>query len=249
MKMGFAGLIRAKWIFYKEVNSFFGANLPPVSIGLIAFLSGLVSVLLALSPGATYEDITRAIFYFFYMLIIVAAIILSMSSFVNERRQGTMELLYTLPVTDLELVLGKFFLGALVISSLSMAITLVYVVIIAQAPWYLAVSGFLGLLLVGLYAYSAGMLASSFSDNTIISLLISAVILISIDVGGYLSGLFPEPARSIFSHIHSINHFNPFTRGIISLRSSIFFISITFLFLFLTVRVLESRRWRGQRGN
>lgn len=249
MNFGLVGIVRAKWVFLKELNSFFGANLPPVTVGLVAFLSGLVSVLLALNPGSTYDDITRAIFYFFYVLIIVASLLLSMGAFVSERRQGTMELLYTLPVSDLELVLGKFMMVALVSSLISAGLTIFYVVIIAQGPWYVALSGFIGLLLVSLYASSIGIFASSLSENYIVSLLISLTLVLVIDLSGYLSGLFPSPAKEIFSHLHSINHFNPFTRGVISFRGSIFFISMTGFFLFLAIRVLESRRWRGQAGN
>lgn len=232
-------------VFIKEISSFFGANLPPVTVGLVAFMSGLVSVLLAMSRGATYDDITRAIFYFFYILIILSSIVLSMGAFVSERRQGTMELLYTLPVTDLELVVGKFLMSALTVALVSAGITIVYVVIIAEGPWYIAFTGFLGLVLVGFYATSVGIFASSLSENYIVSLLVSVVLVLLIDIGGYLSGLFPEPASDLLSHMHGINHYNPFTRGVIPLEGVVFFLSITFLFLFLSVRVLESRRWRN----
>ncbi len=248
MKMGLMGMAKARWVFYREISSFFGANLPPITIGLVAFLSGLISVLLS-KTGTTYDDVTRSLFYFFYLLIILAALILSMGSFVNERKQGTMELLYTLPVTDLELVLGKFLMGVTVLSVLAISLTIVYVILIASGPLYLAAGGCIGIILVGLYAYSIGIFASTLSDNHIMALLISFVIVLLIDITGYLSGLFPSPAREILAHIHAVNLYQPFTNGIISLRSVIFFMSTTFFFLFLSVRVLESRRWRGQTGS
>lgn len=240
-----AGLSRSWWVFLKEANSFFGSSLPPLTIGIVAFMCGLVSVALANSQGATYEEITRFLFYIFYIIIMVAAVFLSMSAFVNERKQGTLELLYTLPVSDLELVLGKFFIGILFVTVLSVSMTVVYIVGIAEAPAYIAFSGILGLILVGLYAFSAGIFASSLTDSYLISLFTVTLALVIIDIGGFLAGLLPSPARGILSHMHALNQYTPFTRGILPLKGFVFFGSLIVFFLFLAVKALESRRWRG----
>ena len=240
-----AGLGKTRWILYREFSSFFGSNLPPLTLGLVAFLCGLVSVVLALSQGATYEDVTRVIFYFFYIIILAAAIFLSMSSFVSEKRQGTMELLYTLPVSNLEIVLGKFLMGLVLMTVISIAMTLVYVVGIAEAPWYMAFTGVVGLIVVGMYAYSVGMFASSITDNYLLALLIGATIIIVIDIGGFLAGLLPSPSKEILSHLHGLSQYTPFTRGVIPLKGVVFFTGTGAFFLFLCVKALESRHWRG----
>ena len=237
---------QARWIFLKEVTSFMGSNLPALSIGIVIFICGLLSVLLVMTPGSTYEDIARVLYHLFYIITILAALFLSMSAFVNERRQGTLELLYTLPVTDLELVLGKFLMGAFLMTALSTGITLVYVAGIAEGSWYVVVSGLVGLILTGMYAYSIGIFASSLSDSYLIALLSGGAILVLIDIGGFLAGLLPEPAKSILTYLHGLNHFLPFTRGVIPLQGVVFFVSLTVLFLLLPVKVLESRRWRGK---
>lgn len=242
---GIAGLGKARWILYREFSSFFGSNLPPLTLGLVAFLCGLVSVVLALSKGATYEDVTRVIFYFFYIIIIAAAIFLSMSTFVTEKRQGTMELLYTLPVSNLEIVLGKFLLGLILMSAISVAMTLVYVVGIAEAPWYMAFTGVIGLIFVGMYAYSIGMFASSVTDNYLLALLIAVTVVIVIDVGGFMAGLLPSPAKEILTHLHGLSQYTPFTRGVIPFKGAVFFSGLGALFLFFCVKSLESRHWRG----
>ncbi|MBI3395402.1 MAG: ABC transporter permease subunit [Spirochaetia bacterium] len=239
------GLSKAWWVFLKEWNSFLGSNLAPITVGLVAFLCGLVSVVLGLTPGATYEEVTRILFYFFYIIIIVAGTMLSMSAFVHEKRQGTLELLYTLPVSDLELVLGKFLMGSAFLSLISVAITLVYVKAIGEAPWYIVGSGIFGLILVGMYAYSVGLFASTLADSHLVAMLVAAVILAAIDIGGFLSGLLPSPAKEIFGHMHGLHQFNPFSRGIIPFKGTVFFLSLTVLFQFLSVKVLESRRWRA----
>lgn len=240
------GLSRARWIFLKETTSFFGSNFAPLSLGLVAFMCGIGSALLSLSQGATYDGVTRFIFHYFYIIIIIAALLLSMSAFVSEKRQGTMELLYTLPISDVEMVVGKFLMGAVFLTLLSISMTLVYVVGIAEAPWYVAVSGALGLIFVGMYAYSVGLLASSLTDSYLVALLVALVIVLAIDIGGFMAGLLPSPAKEVFAHLHGLHQYNPFTRGRISLKSSMFFLSLCAFFLFLTVRVLESRRWRGR---
>ena len=249
MKSIFAlpGLTKARWVLYKELNSFFGSNFPPLTLGIVAFLCGLVSVIIGLNPGATYQAVTRVVFYMFYIILIVASIFLSTSAFVNERRQGTLELLHTLPVTDWELVLGKFFLGVVFNLVVATGITLVYIFGIAEAPWYVTVSGLFGLILVGLYAYSVGIFASSLTDSYLVSIMVAAAIVVAIDIGGFLGGLFPSPAKEILSHMHGLNQYNPFSRGMITFKSSVFFLSLSALFLFLTVKVLESRRWTGGR--
>lgn len=236
---------RAHFVFSKELASFFGSNLAPITVGIVSFLCGLVSVVLALSQGVTYDDVTRVIFYMFYIVIIAASLFFSMSAFAGERKQGTMELLYTLPVNELDLVIGKFLMGVSFISVIATGITIVYVVGIAEAPWYVAVTGIFGLLLVGCYATSISIFASSLTESYLLALLIAAAIALSIDVGGFLAGLLPSPIKEIFTHMHGLNQYNTFTRGIIPVKSVMFFVSMSALFLYLTVKVLESRRWRG----
>ena len=242
---GTSSVARVRWILYKEISSFFGSNIAPLAMGLTALMCGMVSVLLTLVPNATYEQITAIIFHLFYIAIIITAVFLSMTAFVPEKKQGTMELLYTLPVSDLELTLGKFLMGAGLLTLISILMTLVYVLGIADAPWYMAVSGAIGLTLVAFYAYSVGVFASSLTESYLLSLLISATLLISLEVTGFLSGLMPSPAREILTHLHGLNHFTPFARGRIPFKGAMFFLSFTGFFLFLTVRTLESRRWRG----
>ena len=232
------------WLFLKECSVFLGSNIAPLCLGIIFFLCGVVSTI-PYQTDAPDTDVIRILFHMFYILILASAIFLAMSSFVNERRQGTLELLYTLPISDIQLVLGKFFMGLFLMTSIVLSMSIIYIFYLGDAPWYIALSGCFGLLLVGLYAYSVGIFASSLTDNHLLSLLISTLIIALIDVGGYLSGLLPSPAKEIISHFHGLNQFIAFTRGVISLRGIVFFLSLTVLFLFLAVKVLKSRRWRG----
>ncbi len=236
---------KAWWVFLKECSAFFGSNVIPLCVGIITFLCGLASALPYQKLDIENEDVIRLLFHFFYIIILVGSVFLSMSTFVSERRQGTLELLYTLPISDTQLVLGKFFMGVLIVFFIVIGMTVIYILWLGQAFWYVALTGGIGLFLAGLYAYSVGLFASSLSSNYLLSLLIATAIISVIDVGGYLSGLLPSPAKEILGHLHGLNHFFAFTRGVIPLKSFVFFSSLILLFLFLPVKVLESRRWRG----
>lgn len=235
---------KARFIFYKEMSSFLGSNLPPVSVGIITIWCGVICAILAGSPGANVNDITRALYWVMYIGFILCFGFLSMSAFVSERKQGTMELLYTLPVTDTELVVGKFLFGLFAVFFMTVLVSLFYFWGIAQAPWTLILTGSFGLFLAGLYVYSVGIFSSSLTDNYLLSLLYTALIVILIEVGGYMTGLLPSPVKEILKHIHAFHQFIPFTKGVIPFRGTVFFTSIIFFFLFMTVKVLESRRWR-----
>ena len=235
---------RIYWIYYKELLSFMGSNFPAFSLGIIAVLCGLVTII-PYQSDSTYEEIRRFLFHLFYILMLGSSLFLSMSAFVNEKKQGTMELLYTLPIRDYELVLGKFAFAKLQVFIIALFMSIGYIGFIANAPYYVVISGFLGLLLTGYYAMSVGLFASSLTDSHLLSLLIGALIIGFIDIGAFLAGHLPSPAKEFFSYFHGIDHFLTFTSGAISLRAVIFFLSLTGFFLFLTVRVLESRRWRA----
>lgn len=232
------------FVFRKEWSSFLGSNLPVVALAVTMATCGLLNAIVQGQSGITYDQVARNLFYVFYVGILVAALILSMAAFVNERRQGTMELLYTLPVSDVELTLGKYAMGAVAIAGTALLMVLVNILGVAEAPLSVAFTGLVGLTLAGLFYYSVGMFASSLSDNHLVSLAIAFGIAILLEVGAYLSGLLPEPLRGILTYLHGLNHFFAFTRGAIPLKGVVYFVSMTALFLFFTVKVLESRRWR-----
>ena len=241
----FRALTNARWIFLKELSSFLGSNLPIGAVAIVALFCGAISVVIGANPGIGKANIVMVLFRVFYMILLVVPASLAMFSFVSERRQGTMELLYTLPVTDFEMVLGKFFMGLLSIAVISVGITFFYVVWIADASLFVALAGVFGLMLAGTYAYCVGLFASSLTDSYLLGFLVTTLVLFIVDVGGFFAGLLPSPAREVLTHMHAYSQFFPFARGIIPLKGVVFFSSLAALFLFLTVKVLESRRWRG----
>lgn len=114
-----------------------------------------------------------------------------------------------------------------------------------KAPLYIVVSGTIGVFLLGIFSFAIGLFGSSLGKNQMISLLISIVIILTLWVSGYFSYLFDSVTRKILYHLHIFSHFISFCKGVLPLNGIVFFVSGALFFLYLTVKVLESRRWRG----
>ncbi len=241
-------LQNVKWIYFKELKIFFGTFLAPLILGGTAFLNALFIMILNFNGRTNYEDATIVTFISFMSTIIIAMVILSMGSIVEERNKGTLELLFTAPITDAEIVAGKFLFGVTIAGVITIFINGLFPVLLYsfwKAPFYLVASGSVGVFLLGVFTYSVGMFGSSVGKNQMISLLISVLIVLTLWVLGYFSHLFQATTRKILFHLHIFSHFISFSKGVLPLSGIVFFLSGTFLFLYLTVKSLESRRWRG----
>ncbi len=236
------------WIYKKELKLFFGTYMGPMVLGGTAFLNALFIMILNFNGRANYEEATVVTFVSFMTTILISMVIISMGSIVEERNKGTLELLFTSPITDVDIVLGKFMFGVTICGIITIFINGLFPILLYsywQAPLYLIFSGSIGVFLLGMFTYSVGLFASSLAKNQMISLLISVVIILTLWVVGYFSHLFQSTTRKILFHLHIFSHYINFSKGVLPLTGIIFFISGAFLFLYLTVKVLESRRWRG----
>lgn len=235
-------LNRIGWIIGKEFSSF---RQPAVSFAAIIFLASIPSVIIGLSQGTTYEQATISMIHIFYILTLVAGLLITVNTMIAERRQGTLELLYTLPITDFELVTGKVALNFVMLVVLMLVLNLFYLMWLAETTWYQSLAAFIGFVIVAYYSVSLGVFASALVDSPLIALLAGFTIIIVIDVGGFYSGLFASPTREILSYFHAFNHFLPFARGVVPVKGLVFFCSLGILFHFLAIKVMEFRRFRG----
>lgn len=172
--------------------------------------------------------------------------VLTMRLLAEESKMGTIELLLTAPVRDFEVVLGKFLAG-LAIMLMLLLMTLYYPVLLGifghpdVGP---IISGYAGMVLLGAFFLSVGLFASSLSNSQIASVVIGLVILLMFwfinQAGDFFRGL-PE---SVLDFVSPRTHFTNFARGIVDTQSILYHISLTAIFLFLTIRSLETRRWR-----
>jgi ABC-2 type transport system permease protein len=190
---------------------------------------------------------------YFWLILLPITPVITMRSFAAEKASGTYEALMTTPVGDGQVVLAKF-TGALLFYLLNWLPLLGVLGVLRQVthePEFLeprATAGaFLGLTLIGSLYLAMGCLASALTRSQIVA----AVLSFLMGVGLWVIGLRPrvaDPAQGllgrVFDHLSLMRHMDDFARGVIDSRHLVFYLSGTVLFLFLTTRVVEARRWQ-----
>jgi ABC-2 type transport system permease protein len=164
----------------------------------------------------------------------------------EEQKLGTIELLLTSPVGDWEIVVGKY-LASLAILVGTVAFTLYYTIMLVvfanpdPGPIY---AGYLGLFLYSAAALSVGLLASTLTSNQIVAAVVAMGILLALYSIDFATGAVGGTASTVLSGMSIRSHFDDFNRGTIDTKHVVYYLSFTAFFLFLTIRALESRRWR-----
>jgi len=227
----------------KEFRSYFDSPVAYIVITLFLLISGWqFSTTLFLSNTAdlrTLFSIIKFIFLFF-----IPALAMRLVS--EEKRLGTIELLMTLPLKNWQLVLGKF-LAAYLFVIITICLTLIHYFTISSLgnPDFGAVmGGYLALiLLVGVYL-AIGIFTSSLTHNQIIAFITAFVIIFMLFILDKVIIFFPAYIANILEFISIDYHFNNISRGVVDSRNIFYYASLIFLFLFLTVQTLESRKWK-----
>ncbi len=179
------------------------------------------------------------------LLIMVPA--LTMRLFAEEKKNRTMDLLMTSPLTATEIVAGKILAGCLVIWSI-LAFLAIYPIsakFFADYDKGPVLTAFLGLGLLSAVYVSIGVFASSLTENTIIAYFVAFVIELFFWVVGWASASMDgAEAQGVFNYLSIVSHFNDFVKGVVDTSSIIYYVSLVLFFGFLTQRVVESNRWR-----
>ena len=231
----------------RELSAYFVSPIAYVAMVFFLLLSGILfgsPWFGAFRPGQPAQ--LQSVFYLvsFVLLLVIPA--LTMRSLAEERGSGTIESLLTAPVTDVQVVLAKF-LGCWIFYLAILAPTLLYVVALAafSSPDYGSIlAGYLGLVLLGMMYVAIGILASSLTRAQVIAFVVAFFPLLFLHLLGLFAGSMPSPWRSIVRVAGTIAHCEDFNRGIVAATHVVYFLAITVYALFLTVKVLESRRWR-----
>lgn len=233
-------------VMQRELLSLFCSPIGYIVIAGFLLLTGvLVLVFDTFGPGKPAS--LRGIFQFtpYVLTIIIPAITMRMIS--EEYRNGTIEPLMTAPVTDTALVIGKFLAGA-IFYAIMLGGTLVYLVVMAMygnPDVGASLASYFGLLLLGLAFLGFGMFASALTRNQIVAWIVGAVPLM---LFVWFAAAFVQqaegPVRVALQQVNVLRHLDQFNRGLVTLESVTFFLAVCGLFLFLSVKVVESRRWR-----
>ncbi|MBI4311756.1 MAG: ABC transporter permease subunit [Chloroflexi bacterium] len=232
-------------IAYKELSIYFTSPMAYVVSGVFFALTGVFFIDSVDQPfaPASVRGLLRNTAFFLMPLI---PPIMTMRLFSEEQKLGTLELLQTAPVRDFEVVLGKF-LSSLAILAATVLLTLFYVLILlfySDPDLGPVLSGYLGMLLYSAAALAIGLLASSLTGNQIVAATVGFGIILLFSVLGNVSSVVGGAAATVLEHLSITNHFEGFARGVVDTSDVVYYIIVASVFLFLTVRSVESRRWR-----
>ncbi len=236
----------------REFKSNFTSPLAYVVICLSLILLGIFFFFVW---GGGFWQADRATFAQMFLwaprgLAMVVVPVITMRLLAEEKRSGTLEMLITLPVRDHEVILGKFF-GAWGLVLVLILSTFLFPAMMFVYPWKLGAldwgpifSGYLGLVLFSAASVALGLFISALTESQVIAFFVTWVVLLLLTFLGFGIEQLTNPiARDVLSYVSFDARLAPFSRGMISTRDVVFFLSIIFLFLMGSFWALERRKW------
>lgn len=233
-------------IFKREMRSYFTSPLGYFFVGIYLMVSGAIFSFACLQNGAyaTISTYYTSILFAFVVLVPL----LTMRSFAEERKQKTEQLLMTAPVTLPGMVFGKFlsayvmFAGTFLVGCLNL---LPYYRYSAEEPNSGMIVGFLiAVLLVGATFVSVGLFISALTENQLVASLGTMFVMLLFLLANFANSFIPFAwLRAVCNWVSIYSRFSYFTYGVFDFSAVLYYVSVSFVFLFLTVRVYEKRRW------
>jgi ABC-2 type transport system permease protein len=181
------------------------------------------------------------------ILILFLMPMVTMRTYSEEKRSGTIELLLTAPVTDFQIIMGKF-LGALALYVIMLAVTAIHVgflFIYGSPEWKPIVTAYLGLLLLGSCFLSLGLLISSLTSNQIVAGMVTFAVFLLLWVITWVGSFGGPTFDKLTTYLSIIDHWDDFGKGVIDTTHVIYYLSFITFGLFLTAKSVDSERWRG----
>jgi ABC-2 type transport system permease protein len=255
-------------VFRKEMSQYFVSPIAYVAVGAFLFLAGIFfqgilaeandyamrAAMQAMQFGTPFEidipgEVMRGFFSVTGTLLLFIVPMLTMGAYAEERRRGTMELLMTSPITDLEIVLGKYlaamslFLIMILPSAIQMAI--LFRASDPMPPWRLLLSGYIGVILLGGSLLALGQFLSTLTESQIVAGIWTFLVFLMLWVMDFvIRGGAGSVAGSVAQYLSILRHITDFTRGVVDSSNLIYYLSLILVGLFLTLRSLDSMRWR-----
>ena len=193
------------------------------------------------------DSVMRPLFSNVSVILLLLMPLVTMRLFAEERRSGTIELLLTYPVRDGAVLLGKYF-AALVLYAAMLVLTLLYpgiVAYFARIEWGPLLTAYVGLLLMGATFIAVGVCISSFFENQIMAGTVTFVVLLMFWVIGWSADAAGGVWKAVLSELSIIEHYDTFAKGIFDTKDVIYYLNFTILALFVGLKSLEARRWKG----
>ena len=250
-------------IAHKELKSYFSTPIAYVVIGMFALLFGyfFYAMLVIFNQQSAQfggveggavdinQQLIRPLFLNASVILLFVLPLITMRTYSEEKRSGTIELLLTSPVTDLEIILGKF-LGAMALYAAMLAVTVIHMLLLfsyanPKPEWTVPVTGYVGLLLMGGCFISVGLLISSLTKNQIVSGMVTFAVFLLLWVINWIASFTGPTTQSVLNYLSITDHFDDFTRGILDTKHLIYYFSVMSFGLFLTARSVDTERWKG----
>jgi len=250
-------------IFKKEMRLYFTSPVAWVVFTIFLLIAGyffysifafytLASMQSAMNPQMgrdlnVTESVMRPLFSNISVILLLLMPLVTMRLFAEERRAGTIELLLTYPVRDGAVLAGKY-LAALALYAIMIALTLLYpaiVVYFARLEWGPILTGYLGLLLMGATFIAVGVFASSLTENQIVAAITTFGVLLIFWILGWSADYAGGTAGKVLQFLSLLEHNDSFSKGVLDTKDVLYYLNFTLLALFLTLRSLEARRWKG----
>jgi ABC-2 type transport system permease protein len=254
-------------IAWREFRSYFASPIAYVLLAFFFFISGYFyyssliefvnrSLLFDQQAGMfggeqpkmnLNEWVIRPFFYNLSVVTLFLIPMITMRLLCEEKKSGTIELLMTSPVTELEVTAGKFLAGlGLYLAMLAgTAITVVVSVIYGDPDAGPILSGYLGLVLIGASCLALGTLVSSLTENSIVAGFAGFALFLVLWLVHWVAEYATGPAASVLSYLSVVGHFEDMSKGVLDTRDVVFYLSLVVFGLFATMRSLESGRWRA----
>ena len=240
-------------IFKKELRLYFGSFIAYSLATAFLLLTGyfFYTDMVFYDLFGDFMDITSSLWvYYFQDIRFITMLILpllTMRLFAEEKKLGTIELLWTYPLKDPHIILGKF-LACFLVYVLMVLCTLPYLWLLStvhEFAWGPPLAGYLGVVLFGAACIACGTFISSLTENQVVSAMSTYGILFFFWFLNWNEEAVGPQLVGVVAHFSLFDRFEDFGKGVINTGDAIFFLVATFFFLYLTFQSLESRKWRG----
>jgi len=246
----------------KELKSYFASPIAYIVIGFFALLYGyffvaILSIFVRQSlqmgqfggGGAmnVNQQLIRPLLQNMLVLNLFMLPAITMRTYAEEKRSGTIELLLTSPVTDFQIVMGKF-LGAMMLYTVMLAVSLIHLAVLyffGRPEWKPILTAYIGLFLFGGCFIAVGLFISTLTRSQIVAFMTTFAVFLLLWVITWIGSLVGPTGERLTGYLSIVDHFEDFGKGVIDTTHVIYYLSVITFGLFLTAKSVDSERWRG----
>jgi len=250
-------------IAQKELKSYFASPIAYIVIGFWALLYGwfftfILNYFLRQSlqmsqfgqgPQAmnVNQQLIRPLLQNVLILILFLMPMVTMRTYAEEKRSGTIELLLTSPITDFQIIIGKF-LGAMALYGVMLLVSLIHIAVLfafGNPEWKPIVTFYLGLILLGGCFVSVGLFISSLTKNQIVAGMVTFAVFLLLWIVTWVGPAWGPGAEAVTQRLSIIDPLDDFGKGVLDTKHLVYYLSFITFGLFLTAKSVDSERWRG----